>query len=120
MSPRITWINGSQEPDVHVYVAGKVLQCVNCRKKLAPTDRATRSGKRYLCMTCSGLDELKFLPVGSTSITGLAMGFTGKKVLVFRKSKKSIQRIGILATEEAIRKATEKSEALAQRKAKAA
>jgi hypothetical protein len=45
------------------------------------------------------------------------MGFTGRRISVISVGKHRSKRIGILATEEAIQKAREKSLAIAVRKA---
>lgn len=117
MSPSISWLNGRREPDINVYVAKRPLQCSECHEHIAPIEMFTRNEENPLCLTCSGLDGLQFLPAGSTSVTGLAMGFTGRKISVISEDKPSPKRIGILATEEAILKARERSQAIASTKA---
>jgi hypothetical protein len=117
MTPHIEWLNGHREPDIDVYLVKRPLQCSQCYKQIAPIEMVTHNEEDSLCLSCSGLDGLHFLPAGSTSVTGLAMGFTGRRISVISVGKHRSKRIGILATEEAIQKAREKSLAIAVRKA---
>ena len=117
MSPAITWLNGKREPDVNVYIAKNPMPCDQCGKEIAPEDKLTRSGERSLCLSCSGLDGLEYLPAGKTSITTLAMFLTGRKVSVFRDTTPRARRTGILASGQAIRRAQQRSRWLAARKA---
>ena len=117
MSPAITWLNGKREPDVNVYIAKNPMPCGQCGKEIAPEDKITRSGERSLCLSCSGLDGLEYLPAGKASITTLAMFLTGRKVSVFRDTTPRARRTGILASGQAIRRAQQRSRWLAARKA---
>jgi hypothetical protein len=117
MSPSITWLNRKRGPDVDVYIAKSPLRCGQCGKEIASKDKITRNGERSLCLSCSGLDGLEYLPAGKASMTSQAMHFTGRKVPVFRETTTGAKRIGTLVSGDAIGKAQQRSRWLAARKA---
>jgi len=117
MSPKIDWANGRRESDIRVYICKRVSDCSGCGITLMSHTMKTRTGSDFFCLSCSGLGNLEFLPTGSTSVTGLAMGYTGRKILVLRESNFSYRRIGILAPARAIKLAREKSAMHAAKKA---
>ncbi len=117
MSPRIIWANGRRDPDVAVYISEHNSQCAGCGNGLKRHDMITRNGEGSYCLSCSELDGLEFLPAGSTSVTGLAMGYTGRKIIVYQGSEDFSKRVGILAPAEAIRRAQAKSQRIAEAKA---
>jgi len=117
MSPRINWMGGTRQPDIYVYISRNQARCIQCSREIKAGDRVACDQDNPSCLCCAGLDDLQFLPTGNVSVTGLAMGFTGRKIIVLRERRGLMKRLGILAPAEAIQKAREKSEAIAAEKA---
>ena len=117
MSPRINWIGGTRQPDIHVYISRNQSTCIQCSREIKVGDGVACDQDNPCCLCCAGLDDLQFLPTGNVSVTGLAMGFTGRKIIVFKERRGWMKRTGILAPAEAIQKAREKSGAIAAEKA---
>jgi len=106
---------------VDVYIIEHGCTCCSCRRRLERTDGVTFDGDNCYCLGCSGLEGMTFLPAGNGSVTRMAARFSGRKLRVHRRPltapAQRPQRIGILATANAVAQAIEQSERNAARRA---
>lgn len=88
-------------------------QCSGCSTALDRDSLATRNGKEFRCLDCSGLDGLELLPPGNVALTRTAQNLSARKAIVlkFNKSRKRCERKGTLVTAQAIEAARVKCEA---------
>jgi hypothetical protein len=94
--------------DIHVYVSHQEGRCVDCGEELAVNSWSTLQGEKgALCLTCSDLDHLIFLPAGDAALTRRSRKHSrlSAVVLSWSKRRKRYERQGILVEEAALEKA---------------
>jgi len=91
-------------------------KCKGCGKKFANREFLTvernKDTSGLLCMDCSGLGHLVFLPAGDVAITTRAKKYSSVYAIVFRfsKARKRNERQGLLVEPEALERAVKESE----------
>jgi len=103
-----------------VYILRRNTECGRCKRELWDGEFICLTAGEALCLDCSGLAHLEYLPAGDTAITRRAARYSGLTVLVMKKSaaRKRSERQGILAEPEAIRRAEAESAADAEKRAR--
>lgn len=91
-------------------------KCKGCGKKFANreflTIESNKGDSELLCMDCSGLDHLVFLPAGDVAITTRAKKYSSVYAIVLRfsKARKRNERQGLLVEPVALERAVKESE----------
>lgn len=90
---------------IKINVALESGTCCECNEPIERSDFITYLGtKKYLCLACSDLSHLVFLPSGDVALTRRAQKHSKLYAVVweFSKSRKRSERQGILVTEDAL------------------
>ena len=84
-------------------------QCSQCKAELESGSFLTLEKAQPLCMTCTDLDHLVFLPSGDTALTRRARKHSSLSVVVvkFSRARNRYERQGVLVEEAALDKAQE-------------
>lgn len=91
-----------------------VWQAARCRSCEAPFEstrtlmtfgRRRRKGKNAICLSCSGLLALAFVPAGDSKLTRRASKYSARRAVVVGKPNKYITRYGILVEPDALKRA---------------
>ncbi len=109
--------------DLKVFISGKDSSCEECREDLGRKAWITLiKDKGVLCLACSDMDHLVFLPSGDVALTRRARkhSILSAVVLQWSRSRKRYERQGLLVETEALEQAEEEcladSEARARRR----
>ncbi|MGY2060379.1 DUF2293 domain-containing protein, partial [Nocardia gipuzkoensis] len=96
----------NKAPDLMVIEAAEPWACVECAET-GPHFISSAAGP--LCLTCSDLDHLEFLPAGDAALSRRAKKESGLAAVVvtYNKRRKRYQRLGILIEESALARAEE-------------
>jgi hypothetical protein len=84
-------------------------KCDQCGRELFKGNFLRKEGPRGLCIDCSDLGHLAFVPRGDACITRRASKYSPLRAIVLRfsRSRKRYERQGILVAEEALARAEE-------------
>ena len=95
----------SAVPDLVVVQPAKEFTCAECHTPGG--DLLIMEDSRPLCLTCTDLDHLAFLPAGDAALTRRAKNASTLSAVVVRwnKSRKRYERQGLLVEEEALERA---------------
>lgn len=110
----------SKSEDIKVFVSHRDSKCDECGEELGRKAWITlKEGKGALCLACSELEQLVFLPTGDAALTRRARKHSvlSAVVLKFSKARGRYERQGLLVEENALDKA--ESECLADSEARA-
>ena len=94
--------------DLKVFISGRDSRCGECGEDLGPRAWITLAGEgRALCLTCTDLDHLVFLPAGDTALTRRARKNSGLTAVVLKwsRARKRYERQGLLVEDEALERA---------------
>ncbi|RDI64995.1 DUF2293 domain-containing protein [Nocardia pseudobrasiliensis] len=96
----------NKAPDLMVIEAAEPWTCVECAET---GPRFISSGAGPLCLTCSDLDHLEFLPAGDAALSRRAKKESRLAAIVvtYNKRRKRYQRLGILIEGAALARAEE-------------
>ncbi len=102
----------SKEPkqELKVYYCTRETTCSECRVGINKRDFLfIDRGSQHLCLSCSDLDHLVYLPSGDTALTRRAAKDSNLVAVVYKFSsaRKRNERQGILVKKEALEKAEE-------------
>ena len=93
-----------QSTDIVVFrVRGKDSRCSECGEEMRGA-LLRKEGERGLCMECSEMGDLVFLPAGNTALTRRASKYSPLRAVVveWSRTRKRYERQGILVADEAI------------------
>lgn len=105
--------------DIKVFISHRDSKCDECGEELGRKAWVTlQEGKGALCLACSELEQLVFLPTGDAALTRRARKHSvlSAVVLKFSKARRRYERQGLLVEENALDKA--ESECLADAEAR--
>ena len=94
--------------DLKVFISGRDSRCGECGEDLGRGAWITLAGEgRALCLTCTDLDHLVFLPAGDTALTRRARKNSGLTAVVLKwsRARKRYERQGLLVEDEALERA---------------
>jgi hypothetical protein len=93
--------------------------CTDCGAELGRGAYLVMEKGKPLCLTCTDLDQLEFLPAGNTALTRRARKHSPLSAVVvrFSRARKRYERQGLLVTPAAIAKAEEECAADAPERA---
>jgi len=97
-----------KDNDLKVFISSKNSTCDECKDELGKRAFITlEEGKGALCLSCSDLDHLVFLPSGDAALTRRSNKYStlSAVVLQWSKSRRRYERQGLLVEEEALDKA---------------
>jgi hypothetical protein len=96
-----------RSPELIVYLTVSDSQCAQCKKELFRGSFLFMEAAQPLCVHCTKLDHLVFLPSGNAKLTRQAKKYSTSYAVVvkFSRARKRYERQGILVEEEALRKA---------------
>lgn len=104
----------SKTEDPTVFIAHREGACAECGTRLEGGEWITLSGgegqvAEALCLTCSDLDHLVFLPRGDAALTRRAGKYSTLRAVVveWSRRRKRYERQGTLVEEEALQRAEE-------------
>jgi hypothetical protein len=111
-----TELPNPQDSDKIVFILRRETQCGRCHCELCGGDFICLTGGEAICLKCSGLAHLEYLPSGNAAVTRRATKYSRLHVVVMKKSaaRKRSERQGILVEAEAIRRAEVESAADAE------
>lgn len=95
---------------IDVFINPEATTCCECREQIACSAWITITKEsRPLCLSCSDLDHLAYLPAGDAALTRRSRKYSplSANVLRWNRRRKRHERQGILVTEEALEKAEE-------------
>ncbi len=98
----------SKENDLVVFISSKNSTCDECKEALGRGAWITlEKEKGALCLSCSDMEHLVFLPSGSAALTRRSKKYSTlfAKVLKWSKSRKRYERQGLLVEQKAIEQA---------------
>ena len=92
---------------VALVAVARDIVCTECGAAVEPGDFMTMEGGRPLCLACSDMDHLEFLPSGDVALTRRAKKYSplSAVVLRFNRSRKRYERQGLLVTPDALTRA---------------
>ncbi len=96
-----------QSEDIVVFrVRGSDSRCSDCGEEMRGA-LLRKEGERGLCMECSEMGDLVFLPAGDAALTRRASKYSPLRAVVveWSRTRKRYERQGILVAEEAIERA---------------
>ena len=95
------------DKELLVYQSSREAACVECGAEILVGDLITLKGSDPLCLSCSDLDHLIYLPSGDTALTRRARKHSTLSVVVvqYSKSRKRNERQGVLVSEEGLNRA---------------
>jgi hypothetical protein len=98
----------TDKAELTVFISNRDSACGECNEKLRRDAWITlEREKGALCLACSDLEELAFLPRGDAALTLRSKKYStlSAVVLKFSKSRRRYERQGLLVEEEALSKA---------------
>lgn len=103
-------------PEKVVFWTLRESQCKQCNKELVKGSFLFLDAGEPLCLKCTGLDQLEFLPSGNAKLTRRAKEYSKDYAVVvrFSRSRNRYERQGLLIEQKALKKA--KQEISAQHK----
>ena len=96
--------------DLKVFIAASAPTCGDCKDELGPGAWITLAGEKgALCLSCSDLEHLVFLPSGNTALTRRSKKYSTLSAVVLKwsRQRKRYERQGLLVQEPALLKAEE-------------
>jgi len=100
----------SKNDDLKVFISNRNSTCDECKEELGKGAWISLNREKgALCLSCSDIDHLAFLPSGSAALTRRSKKYSTlfAVVLKWSKSRKRYERQGLLVEEEALAKAEE-------------
>ena len=100
----------SKNHDLTVFISNRNSTCDECKEALGKGAWITLNREKgALCLSCSDMDHLAFLPSGSAALTRRSKKYSTLFAIVLKwsKSRKRYERQGLLIEEEALAKAEE-------------
>lgn len=101
----------TQKNELLVYLSHSESACIDCKEPIEKNEFVTlkRPNKETICLTCSDLDHLVFLPSGDTALTRRARKHSSLSVVVvsFSKARKRNERQGVLVSADGLALAEE-------------
>ncbi len=96
-----------KKQELLVFMHLKEALCSQCGAELEPDSLITLAQAGPLCMTCSDMDHLLFLPAGDMALTLRSKKYSGLWAVVLRwsRSRKRYERQGLLVEEAALERA---------------
>lgn len=97
-----------EQSDLLVFISHRESTCGECGEQLGAHAWVTLAGDRgALCLTCSDLDHLVYLPSGDAALTRRARKHStlSAKVLEWSRARKRYERRGVLVEPDALYKA---------------
>lgn len=96
----------NQPPELVVFLTISESQCSQCKKDLSKGSFLLMENDQPLCLSCTPLKKLVFLPSGDPKLTRQAKKYSGMYAVVvrFNRARKRYERQGILVQEAALRK----------------
>jgi hypothetical protein len=93
--------------EITVFITRHEGECAECKKAYFNGDLIRVEEKRVHCLDCADLGHLEYLPSGNTALTRRATKHSAIRAVVVRWSntRRRYERQGILATQEAIKRA---------------
>jgi hypothetical protein len=94
--------------DLRVFISNRESRCDDCGDDLGRHAMIALAGDRgALCLTCSDLDHLTFLPPGDAALTRRARKYStlAAVVLKWSRARKRYERQGLLVEEQALARA---------------
>jgi len=97
----------TKSDDIIVYQCIRESKCSECGRELGQGDLLRIEAGNHLCLSCSDLDHLVFLPRGNTALTRRARKHSPLHAVVvrFSSARKRNERQGILIEEAALEQA---------------
>lgn len=91
-------------PELVVFWIRNESKCAQCQKELSSGSFLLMEQDRPLCMVCSGLGDLIYLPAGNAKLTRLAKEYSSRHAVVvrFSRTRKRYERQGILVEKQAL------------------
>jgi hypothetical protein len=107
MKPGSADLKSSEAKDLVVFDILRESKCTDCGKELLGGDFLFMEGERPLCLTCSDMDHLVYLPRGDTALTRRARKHSALSAVVvrFSRARKRYERQGVLIEESALEQA---------------
>lgn len=96
------------ENEIKVFISHRDSKCDECGEELGRQAWITlEENKGALCLACSDLDQLYFLPTGDAALTRRSRKYStlSAVVLKFSRARRRYERQGVLVEEEALAKA---------------
>lgn len=116
-----------KKKDLKVFISHKNSTCGECNEELGRSAWITLEEKKgALCLSCSDIDHLVFLPSGDAALTRRSKKYStlSAVVLRFSKARRRYERQGLLVEEKAVAQAEKEclddSEARARKRERAA
>jgi hypothetical protein len=96
-----------ESPKPVVFEVLRDSQCSECGAEITQNSLLFMEADQPLCITCTGWDDLEFLPAGDMALTRRASKYSGRSAVVvrFSRSRKRYERQGILVELAALEKA---------------
>ncbi|MBC7815558.1 MAG: DUF2293 domain-containing protein [Planctomycetaceae bacterium] len=110
----------TKAPDLVVFITvADDAKCSECGIEITPGELLFLEQQQPLCVGCSDLDHLVFLPAGDTAMTRRAKKHSPLSAVVvkFNRSRKRYERQGLLVTSEALAQAEDECIADADQRA---
>ena len=101
------------ENEIKVFIAHRESKCGECGEELGHHAWITlRDEKGAVCLTCSDLDHLVFLPSGDAALTRRSRKHSGLSAVVLKwsRTRKQYERQGLLVENEALERAEHECE----------
>ncbi len=96
------------DSEIKVFISHQDSTCGECHEDLGHGAWITLAGEKgAICLTCSDLDHLLFLPTGDAALTRRARKYStlSAVVLKFSRARKRYERQGLLVEEQGLAKA---------------
>lgn len=95
---------------IDVHICPEATTCCECKERIGRSAWITiTKDSKPLCLSCSDLDHLAYLPAGDAALTRRSRKYSplSANVLRWNRRRRRHERQGILVTEEAIERAEE-------------
>ena len=101
----------NQPPELVVFWTRKDSECAQCKTELGNGSFLFLEQDRPLCMKCSGLDDLIYLPAGDAKASRLAKNYSPRYAVVvrFSRSRRRYEKQGLLVEKPALERAGKKT-----------
>ncbi|HEV8368982.1 MAG TPA: DUF2293 domain-containing protein [Pyrinomonadaceae bacterium] len=106
--PQQTGAKQSSDNEIKVFISHRDSKCDECGEELGRQAWITlEENKGALCLACTDLDELVFLPTGDAALTRRSKKYStlSAVVLKFSRARRRYERQGLLVEEDALAKA---------------
>ncbi|MCX7011896.1 MAG: DUF2293 domain-containing protein [Candidatus Sumerlaeota bacterium] len=101
--------------ELKVFIAIRESKCDECGEDMGhhPWITLEDNGRRALCLSCSDLDHLVYLPAGDAAVTRRARKYSKLSAVVLKwsRARKRYERQGLLVESEALDRAEQECEA---------